>query len=103
MYNDGDAKLVFNDSEYKVVVPVTHKASCYFGKNTRWCTTSAEDDSYHEEYSQAGPLYVILHKPSNTRWQFHFGSEQYMDEQDQDIELVPFSNHIKRYSVYLRS
>ena len=90
MYDNGDAKLVYNDSSYKVIIPVTHKASCFFGKNTRWCTTSVDDANYHNHYSKSGPLYIILHKPTNTRWQFHFESNQYMDEKDDEIDILPF-------------
>ena len=98
---DGDAELVFNDSEYKVVIPHSHKASCYFGKNTRWCTTAADDARYHDKYSKDGPLYIILHKPTNKRWQFHFESQQYMNEKDENIEIIPFLiEHKKIFGVF---
>jgi len=98
---DGDAELVFNDSEYKVVIPHSHKASCYFGKNTRWCTTSADDSRYHDKYSKDGPLYIILHKPSNARWQFHFESQEYMNKKAENIELIPFLiEHKKIFGVF---
>ena len=90
MYDNGDAKLIYNDSSYKVVIPVTYKASCFFGKNTRWCTTTNNDATFHNMYSKDGPLYIILHKPTNTRWQFHFESIQYMDEKDKEIDIVTF-------------
>jgi len=38
LYKSGEAKLIYNDAEYKIVIPITHKASCYFGKNTKWWT-----------------------------------------------------------------
>ena len=101
MYSNGDAELVFNDPEYKVVIPHSHKASCYFGKNTRWCTTSADDARYHNQYSEEGPLYIILHKPTNKRWQFHFESQQYMNEKDENIEIIPFLiEHKKIFGVF---
>ena len=103
LYQSGDARLIFNDSEYKIVIPVTHEASCFFGKNTRWCTTSQNDPKYHDEYTQDGPLYIILHKPTNTRWQFHFPSGQYMDERDEDIDVVDFfQSHPKIFNVFKR-
>ena len=96
MYDDGEAKLLFNDSEYKIVSPVTHRASCYFGKNTRWCTTAENSPGMHSSYTRQGPLIIILHKPTNTRWQFHSPSNQYMDEEDHPIHLQEFfENHPK--------
>jgi hypothetical protein len=92
MYDSGDAKLIYNDATYKIVIPVTHEASCYFGKNTKWCTTSERNPNYHNQYSKEGPLYTILYKPDNERWQFHFESDQFMDEEDDPIDLKEFYN-----------
>lgn len=92
MFAEGDAELVYNDATWKIVIPKTHEASCYFGKNTRWCTTSEDSPHYHEQYSKDGPLYVILHKPQNERWQWHFESRQYMDEEDSQINIDEFVN-----------
>ena len=101
IYDNGDAKLIFNDAEYKIVIPITHTGSCYFGKNTKWCTASAKDRSIHNKYSKQGPLYVILQKATNTRWQFHFESEQFMDKKDDDINIIPFfKSHPKIFAIF---
>ena len=101
MYDSGDAELIYNDKEYKVVIPKTHKAQCFFGKNTRWCTTAKDNPSMHDYYSEDGPLYIILHKPTNTRWQFHFESRQYMDEIDEEINIIEFfKSHKKIFGVF---
>jgi hypothetical protein len=36
-------------------------------------------------YNNQGPLYIVLIKPENARYQFHWESNQFMDEKDQDI------------------
>lgn len=84
-YNTGRAKLIYNDADIKVVVPRSPSASCYFGKNTRWCTASRDDEETFMRYHQQGPLYIILIKKANARYQFHFPSEQFMDEQDNAV------------------
>jgi hypothetical protein len=89
-FADGEAELMYNTPEWKVVIPKTHKASCYFGRNTKWCTISKDDSSYFNDYSEKGPLYIILQKKTNTRWQFHFESGQFMDENDNGINLGKF-------------
>ena len=91
-YDSGGARLIMNTSEYKIVSPKTHEASCYFGKNTRWCTSSS---GLFNNYNRQGPLYVILHKPTNRRWQFHYPSKQYMDEKDSQIDLLQFAKDHK--------
>jgi len=89
MYDSKKAELIFNSPEYKIVVPKTEKASCFFGKNTRWCTASDNNNQFNRYYKK-GPLYIILHKPTNTRWQFSFASNEYMDERDAPINLIEF-------------
>jgi len=89
MYQSGSAELIFNSPEYKIVVPKTEEASCFFGKNTRWCTAASNDNQF-DNYSEDGPLYIILHKPTNSRWQFSFASDEYMDERDAPIKIIEF-------------
>jgi hypothetical protein len=71
-------------------------ASCFFGRNTRWCTTSRDkNDNMFNAYAKDGPLFVILDKQSNKRWQFHFDlgqsmelrmqQNQFMDEKDHEV------------------
>jgi hypothetical protein len=58
-----DAEKIFEDDNFLVVVPLTHKASCKYGAGTKWCTT--EKDPYHwDEYTddQQMTLYYILNK-----------------------------------------
>jgi len=100
MYQSGSAELIFNSTEYKIVVPKTEKASCFFGKNTRWCTAAANDNQFNR-YSKKGPLYIILHKSTNSRWQFSFASGEYMDERDNPINLIEFlKSHEPVYQVF---
>jgi len=91
-YNTGRAKLIYNDADIKVVVPRTPSASCYFGKNTRWCTASQDDEETFLRYNQQGPLYIILIKKKNARYQFHFPSDQFMDEEDNTVNPRELAN-----------
>ncbi len=112
MYERGDARLIHDDAQVKVVQPLTEKGSCYFGINTKWCTAGKEGNRFNS-YAQGGPIYIVLIKKQNRRYQFHwcesvdhhivdlgFGSielsdmdkkklqydtSQFMDEQDKPI------------------
>ncbi len=78
-------------------------AACFFGgynQETRWCT-SAPGLSYFNTYIKQGPLYVLLRNSSEgadktglpkERFQFHFPSNQFMDINDRQIDLVGFLN-----------
>ena len=80
-YDTNQAELLYNDSTIKVVIPKTKEASMYFGRNTRWCTAAKNDNKFNY-YNRKGPLYIVLIKPKNERYQFHFKTLQFMDEKD---------------------
>ena len=88
MHSDEHIKLVHDDKEFKVVVPKTKKASCFFGVNTKWCTAATSGYNMFDHYKKRGDLYIVLHKPTNTRWQFHFEDGQFMDEEDRPVDLL---------------
>ena len=83
-YQTNQAQLIYNDPQVKVVVPKTEKASCFFGINTQWCT-AAKNNNMFNAYSKEGPLYIVLLKKENKRYQFHFQNMQFMDEKDKEI------------------
>ena len=103
------AKLVFDGPNWRVVEiedkgPVGKEAACFYGGNnveTRWCT-SAPGASWFERYIKDGPLYVVF-DPNDTdvspntglpktRYQFHFPSNQFMDKDDRQQDLVGLLN-----------
>lgn len=103
------AKLVFDAPNWRVVEiedkgPVGKEAACFYGGNnveTRWCT-SAPGASWFERYIKDGPLYVVF-DPNDTdvspntglpknRYQFHFPSNQFMDKDDRQQDLVGLLN-----------
>lgn len=87
MIEKGEAIVLADTDVLKVVIPRTHKAACWWGKNTQWCTAARDSPRAFDIYNQQGPLYVVLQKETNRRWQLHFESAQFMDETDAPIEL----------------
>ena len=103
------AKLVFDGPNWRVVEiedkgKVGKEAACFYGGNnveTRWCT-SAPGASWFERYIKDGPLYVVFNpndtdiSPNTglpkTRYQFHFPSNQFMDKDDRQQDLVKLLN-----------
>ena len=103
------AKLVFDGPNWRVVEiedkgQVGKEAACFYGGNnveTRWCT-SAPGASWFERYIKDGPLYVVFNpndtdvSPNTglpkTRYQFHFPSNQFMDKDDRQQDLVGLLN-----------
>jgi hypothetical protein len=103
------AKLMYDGDNWRVIEikdkgVVGKEAACFYGGNnqeTRWCT-SAPGASWFDRYIKDGPLYVIFNpndtdvSPTTglpkTRYQFHFPSNQFMDKDDRQQDLVQLLN-----------
>lgn len=87
MHSEEHAEILWNDNILKVVIPKTEEASCYFGRNTEWCTAATTSTNRFSSYSDRGPLYIILDKTKNKRWQLHFDTGQFMDETEEEVNI----------------
>lgn len=103
------SKLVYDGPNWRVIEiedkgPVGKEAACFYGGNnqeTRWCTSSP-GLTYFDRYIKDGPLYVIFNPNDTdiapttglpkTRYQFHFPSNQFMDKDDRQQDLVQLLN-----------
>lgn len=81
-----DAEKVYEDNEWIVIVPYTKEASCYYGKGTQWCTAAEKSHNYFYQYNNQGPLYININKTDGSKYQFHFETDSFMDENDYEIE-----------------
>ena len=55
-------KKIYEDKKWLVIIPLTHKSSCYYGAGTKWCTTEKDSSSYFDDYKRRGELYYIIDK-----------------------------------------
>ena len=66
-----DADQVYEDENFVVVTPKTHKASCYYGAGTKWCTASMNGDTHFDKYNQDGKLFYIINKRAKSNDRFY--------------------------------
>jgi hypothetical protein len=103
------SKIVYDGKNLRVIEisdkgQIGKEAACFYGgqnQETRWCT-SAPGLSYFERYIKDGPLYVIFNPNDSNiapktglpvnRYQFHFPSNQFMDKDDRQQDLVALLN-----------
>lgn len=93
LIDSGQAEVLLDTDAVEIVIPKTKEASCYFGKNTKWCTAGSVYNQF-DSYNKRGELYILLLKAKNKRFQFHYSDRQYMDEMDNpisrhDLEALP--------------
>lgn len=80
-----EAEKVLDNSVWLIVHPKTHKADCYYGANTKWCTASKDDDTWFDEYNDKGPLFILINKKNGKKYQFHFETLSFMNELDRPV------------------
>lgn len=92
-----DYDIVFENGNWVIFVPNTWEADVNLGKGTRWCTSDSREEygkHYYDSYlKQGGKYYVVINKhDKHEKYQFHFESEQFMDSEDEEIDVAEFCN-----------
>jgi hypothetical protein len=85
------ADKIYEDNDVLVVRPKSHAASCYYGANTKWCTTQKGNPGYFEKYFRDGNLYYFLNKKTGLKMAlFRHEKERIMDvynSEDRNVDL----------------
>ena len=74
-------KVIYEGPEGRVYTPLNKDAAILLGRGTRWCTAATNSTNYFHTYDAQGPLYVFITKDGK-KWQLHFESFQFMNDQD---------------------
>jgi len=85
LIKSGQAVLYKDTGKFKIVIPKTEEAAKYYGEGTKWCT-AGDNNNRFDYYNKFGPLYDIIFRGSGVKWQFHFETAQFMDEQDEPLD-----------------
>lgn len=80
------AEKVYEDEQWKIIIPHTKEAACLYGKNTEWCTAATQSDNMFDYYNNQGSLYINIDHVNNRKYQFHFERNQFMDEHDEPVD-----------------
>jgi hypothetical protein len=86
----GNAQSVYENNSVRIIIPEDETAACYYGRGTRWCT-AAKNYNRYDQYSRQGNLYILLPKNpeyDGEKYQLHFQSGQFMDEEDNMIPNI---------------
>ena len=89
-------EVLLDDTDWKIIAIHNKGAACKLGKGTEWCTAAPGLNYFKEYYRPNDPLFFILDKINNARYQFHFGSDQYMDVND-----MPVSDRLEELLMYV--
>ena len=81
-------KVILDDENWTILIPTNKGAACELGKGTDWCTAAPGLGYYEEYHTDEDPLTVFIPKHPDhkgEKYQIHFGSDQFMDEEDVDV------------------
>lgn len=95
-------KIIYNDKDWIIGIPETFESSKMFGNDTNWCTTSSEGRYYNKYLKEyGGQYYILLNKKTGELFQFHFESNQFMDEHDNQIDMYNFTEEEPKICEFL--
>jgi hypothetical protein len=93
--NAEEGTEVFRDDDELKIYAIHNKgAACELGKGTDWCTAAPGLDYFAEYYEEDDPLFYFdallpgkdySGETARARFQFHYGSRQFMDEDDHPV------------------
>ncbi len=83
-------KKCYEDEKWLVIIPLSYEASVFWGDGTDWCTAYKDSRAYYDDYTHRGPLYINIDKEYGGKYQFHFQSNSFMDEDDNEIDKPVF-------------
>jgi len=109
-YKDPEKGIeVFRDDDKWRIYALHNKgAACHYGKGTNWCTAAPGLNYFEDYYDVDDPLFYFEDKENGKRFQFHFGSDSFMDagdnevddeERDFFIDLLAKTGAAKKYSI----
>lgn len=72
--------VVFEDEEWLILRPLTHKSSMKYGMGTKWCTTQNDSPDYFQRYSKRGVLIYSINKKTGLKVGTFYNLEPYDKE-----------------------
>jgi hypothetical protein len=83
------ADKVYEDDKCVLLRLKTKQAACYYGRGTKWCTAATDADgekNMFDSYNEDSPLFVLIDKKTNDKYQLHASTRQFMDETDSPVQ-----------------
>jgi hypothetical protein len=82
-------EIILDKPNLKVYHPLTEAGAKYYGKHTRWCTASQNNNMFIY-YNKKGPIYIIIINPNSqneVKFQIHLITNQIMNSEDKPVTL----------------
>ncbi|ASV44061.1 hypothetical protein PBI_SCTP2_46 [Salicola phage SCTP-2] len=99
--------IAHDDDKKIVVIPLSKDSSCYYGKNTKWCTAGDEDNEFANYfYLKNIVLFYVFIKKSGKKYAGAYSQEvdkfEFFNEMDKSISQKQFKQFTSIDDDYLR-
>lgn len=94
----GNAFTLYEDENWRVLIPQDQASACYYGRGTRWCTAATKGQNLFGYYNSIAPILILLPKHpehAGEKYQVHFGvsfddgvGNSYPLKSDKDIDAA---------------
>lgn len=87
-----DRIKLYEDTEWVVIIPLTHKASCKYGHGSKWCTSVPETDEKFLQHTSGGVLVYYINKKTDDKYAEDisiYGKQEFFNKQNQKITNLP--------------
>lgn len=93
----GKAIILKETDKWLIVIPLDKSSSCFYGKDTAWCTTKPFANYYEQYfYERSVTLIYFLNKESGGKWAIAFHNDldryEYFDQEDNSISQEEFDS-----------
>ena len=89
---EDNVAIILDTQNVKIYQPLTEAGSKYYGRRTKWCTTSKEQCMFNE-YNEKGSLYIIKPKDKGNelddtnKFQIHFQEKEIRFSDDKSVYI----------------
>ena len=91
-------EVLRDDDDWMIAALHNKGAACELGKNTEWCTAAPGLNYFENYYKEDDPLFYFQQKKyiqadvdrPPAKYQFHYGSKQFMDSKDVQVNKELF-------------
>jgi len=102
-----DKELLATDGNWELWTPLTYPGSISLaregGTKAEWCTAYEGDDSYYQDYTRQGPLFIFINKNNpKEKYQTHFETESwFFNINDNDLGRSALIKFLFRHRNFL--
>lgn len=82
---DLGTEVLSNSKNWFIALLHNKGAACHWGRNTDWCTAAPGLNYFEEYYTPNDPLIYFENKTTGEKFQFQFGSHQFMNSRDVEV------------------